>query len=101
MPRTSLAGFSISKLKSLLQSQESKRGELLKERRKVQKQLDKIDKQIAGLMGGSYSGGGGRVRNEKNLVSHLEDVLGKAPKGMSVGDIVDAVKSAGYQTKSD
>ncbi|HQY89670.1 MAG TPA: hypothetical protein PK402_13540, partial [Tepidisphaeraceae bacterium] len=67
--------------------------------------IDKVDKQIASLMGGGggggYSGGGARVRNERNLVSHLEEVLGKAPKGMSVGDIVDAVKASGYHTKSE
>lgn len=99
MPRTSLAGFSISKLKSLLQAQENKRGDLMKERRKLQKQIDKIDRQLSGLTGGGNFGGA-RVRNEKNLVTHMQEVLAKAPKGMSVADIVEGVRSNGYNSKS-
>lgn len=102
MPRPSSPGYSISKLKSLLQAQMGKRGELMKARRKLQKQIDKIDRQLTGLTGsaGGSGGGGIRVRNEKNLVTHMEEVLAKAPKGLGVAEIVEAVQANGYRSKS-
>jgi copper chaperone CopZ len=102
MARPKSIGLPIAKLKVLLRSQESKRRELLSERKKIAKQLAKIDGQIAAIDGGSGGVvGGTRPKNAKSLVAHLEDVLAKQPKGLGVGDIVDAVLAAGYKTGSD
>jgi hypothetical protein len=107
MPRPSLTDMPIAKLESILASRRLRKGELMKHRAKVLKELDKIEKQIqlidgkAGeMMSVAASNGGTRVRNEKNLVSFLEDVLSKHPKGLPVGDIANEVLSAGYKTSS-
>lgn len=109
--------FTISKLETMLEQQRSKKKELLRERSKLQTQLESLDRQISGLDGGSVSGGtsssatsssssssattsSGRPKNEKSLVAVLEDVLDKKANGMSVGDIVDAVQGAGYKSSS-
>jgi hypothetical protein len=86
----------------MLQNQESRKTELLRERRKASTQLERIDRQIAALDGaaaGTFTAGG-RIRNEKSLVEYLVEVLEKAPKGLKVGDIVTGVQEAGYKTNS-
>ena len=95
--------MTISRLESMLDQQRSKKRELLRERSKLQTQIDKLDRTIAGLDGGSVGGNitsTGRARNEKSLVATLEEVLEKNPKGLSVGDIVAAVQAAGYKSGS-
>lgn len=101
MARPALAGMTISRLESMLNQQRSKKKDLLRERNKLLTQLDKLDRQIASVDG---AGGGvsssGRARNPMSLVATLESVLEKAPKGLSVSDILDAVQSAGYKSSS-
>ena len=112
MARPAMNAFTIAKLENMLNQQRSKKKDLLRERSKLQTQLEKLDRLISGLDGGSNGGGGGggsggsaggagsRPRNEKSLVATLEEVLDKQAKGMSVGDIVAAVQSAGYKSSS-
>jgi hypothetical protein len=103
MARPSMSGLTISKLETMLDQQKSKKKDLLKERSKLQTQIDKLDRQIAMLDGGTSGGGyttSGRARNPKSLVATIEEVLDKHPKGMSVGDIVDAVVATGYKSSS-
>lgn len=104
MARPKLAGMTISRLESMLNQQRSKKKELLRERSKLQTQMDKLDRQIAGLDGGSsgsFGGGGGvRTRNEKSLVETLTEVLEKNPKGLGIADIVSGVQAAGYKSSS-
>lgn len=107
MARPSLSAFTIAKLQSMLEQQQAKKRELLRERSKLESQLERLDRQIATLDGAAvggtngHSGGvGGRPRNEKSLVTVLEEVLAKSPKGMAVGDIVEAVQAAGYKSSS-
>ena len=103
MARTAMAGLTITKLESLLNQQRSRKKELMRERARIVTQLEKVDRQIASLDGGSGSGGGGggsRARNEKSLVATLEEVLEKSPKGLGVSDILAAVQSAGYKSSS-
>lgn len=101
MARPALAGMTISRLESMLNQQRSKKKDLLKERTKLLAQLDKLDRQIASVdgAGGSVSSSG-RARNSMSLVATLESVLEKAPKGMSVSDILGAVQAAGYKSSS-
>jgi hypothetical protein len=111
LARPAMSAFTIAKLESMLEQQRSKKKDLLRERTKLAAQLEKLDRQIAGLDGGAgggggtsgNSGGGGagsRPRNEKSLVATLEEVLTGNPKGLSVGDIVEAVQNAGYKSSS-
>jgi hypothetical protein len=102
MPRPKSIGLPIAKLKVLLRSQESRRRELLSERKRIAKQLDKIDAQISAIDGGSSGGASGtRPKNTKSLVAHLEEILSKNSKGLPVGEIVAAVIAAGYKSTSD
>lgn len=103
MARPKMAGLTISRLEAMLNQQRAKKKELLRERSKLQTQLDKLDRQIAGLDGGSgggLGGGGMRARNAKSLVDTLTEVLEKNPKGLGIAEIVDGVQAAGYRSSS-
>lgn len=104
MARPALSGMTISRLESMLNQQRNRKKELMKERAKLAAQLDKLDRQIASLDGGTGGGLGalpsGRARNEMSLVETLTSVLEKNPKGMAVSDILAAVEAAGYQSSS-
>jgi hypothetical protein len=97
MPRGKKSGWSITDLERLLNERRSALKKLAKQRAKVQRKLDGIDREIAGL--GGSSGGGARVRNDLSLVATLEAVL-KGKQSMQVGDIVDAVGARGYRSSS-
>jgi hypothetical protein len=98
MPRGKKSVWSITDLQRLLNERRSALKKLAKQRTKVQRKLDGIDREIAGL-GGSGGGGGARVRNDLSLVATLETVL-KGKQSMQVGDIVDAVEARGYRSNS-
>ncbi len=100
MARPALAGMTISKLESMLNQQRTKKKDLLKERTRLQTQLEKLDRQIAAVDGAGGVSSSGRARNELSLVATLESVLEKQPKGLSVSDILAAVQTAGYQSSS-
>jgi hypothetical protein len=100
MARPALAGMTISRLENLLNQQREKKKELLKERTRVQAQLEKIDRQIASLDGAGGISSSGRARNDMSLVATMESVLEKQPKGMSVSEILEAVQGAGYKSSS-
>ena len=109
MARPASSSFTIAKLQSMLDQQHAKKKDLLRERAKLQSQLEKLDRQIATLDGGAAGGGSGgagsggsgtRPRNEKSLVAVLEEVLAKSPKGLAIGDIVGAVQGTGYKSSS-
>lgn len=100
MARPALVGMTISRLESMLNQQRTKKKDLMKERIRLQAQLDKMDRQIAALDGGGSFSSSGRARNPLSLVATLESVLEKQPKGMSVSDILDAVQAAGYKSSS-
>jgi hypothetical protein len=100
MPRGKKSVWSIIDLQRLLNERRSALKKLAKQRAKIQKKLDGIDREIAGL-GGSGGGGigGARVKNTMSLVATLEAVL-KGKQAMAVGDIVDAVGARGYRSNS-
>jgi hypothetical protein len=94
--------LSIAQLEQILRQRRSEQQRLEKKRSKVQRQLDRLDAEIAALDGGAGGRGGtGRVRNEKSLNEMIATVLGKSAKPMAVGDIEAAVRSAGYRSNSD
>ena len=99
MPRGKKLVWSISDLERLLDSRRSALQKLSKQRTKIQRKLDAIDREIHGLGGSGGGGGGTRVRNDMSLVAMLGAVL-KGKEAMQVGDIVDAVKARGYRSNS-
>ena len=106
-------GFTITQLKSMLESRQTQLDDLERERGRITKQLANVDEKIRSLGGAARTGSGrgefapggltagGRARNPKSLVGTLEDVLKAASAPMSVGDIVQAVQNAGYRSNSD
>lgn len=100
MPRPSSGtNLSLSDLQSIMETRRVELGRLRKQRSELQRKLDGLDRQIGKIEGGGRAGGGGRARNAKSLNDTLEEVL-TGGKPMSVGDIVDAVKAAGYRSSS-
>jgi hypothetical protein len=102
MPRPSLgAGLSISALENILRDRKFKLTRLMKQRRKAQRELDLIDRQIARIGGAGGLRGGGRAHNELSLPDAIEEVLRKSGKPTGVGDITEGVQSLGYRSNSD
>ena len=104
----STGGLTITQLESMLYSRRAQIENLTRQRNRVLKQLATIDDKIKKL-GGTLRGGagtpsltaGGRARNAKSLVGTMEEVLTKAGKPLSVGEIVEAVEASGYRSNSD
>lgn len=94
------ANLSLTDLQSILESRRTELNRLRKQRTKIQRDLDAIDRQINKIEGSGGGRGGSRVRNPKSLNDTLEDVLRSNGKPMKVGDIVDAVKATGYRSNS-
>jgi len=92
--------MSISQLESMLQQRRGELGKLRKQRGALQRELDKLDRRIESLGGGSARGRGGRARNEMSLTAAMTDVLQKAGKPLSVGEIMQKVQAAGYRSGS-
>ena len=100
MPRPSSGtNLSLADLQSIMETRRGELGRLRKQRSELQRKLDGLDRQIGRIEGGGRMGGGGRARNAKSLNDTLEEVLSNG-KPMSVGDIVEAVKAAGYRSSS-
>ena len=106
--------MNIVELQRILNERKRQLDKLMRRREKLQKQVDAIDAEIGKVagdgVGGGSSGGGGngrsgggagsRARNDRPLPDYIEEVMGKNGKPMRVGEIVDAVKSAGYKSNS-
>lgn len=96
------ANLSLAALQHIMESRKSELNRLRKQRTKIQRELDAVDREIGKIegSGNGRGGGGGRARNAKSLNDTLEDVLRANGKPMKVGDIVDAVKATGYRSSS-
>jgi hypothetical protein len=103
-PFTDRSGLTVAVLEQMLQKRRSELDSLTRERQRVLKQLAAVDARLRAVSGGVAGGGaltrGGRVRNPMSLVSTMEQVLAKAGKPLSVGDIVQGVLDTGYQSGS-
>jgi hypothetical protein len=96
----SKASLSIVDLERLLKERRGSLQKLSKQRSELQKKLDVVDREIAKLGGsGKARTAGGRVRNDQSLVAVMASVL-KGKKPMKVGEVLQAVLSAGYQSTS-
>ena len=101
MPRGRKAALSIVDLENLLQERRASLQKLTRQRAELQKKITVVDREIAHLGGTAAARtAGGRVRNDQSLVAVMESVL-KGKKPMKVGDILQAVLSAGYHSTSE
>jgi hypothetical protein len=104
MPRpTNHSGLTLVVLEQMLQKRRSELDSLTRERQRIVKQLAAVDSRLRAVSGGAGGAAltrGGRVRNPMSLVATLEQVLAKAGKPLSVGEIVQGVLDAGYQSSS-
>jgi hypothetical protein len=102
MPR--LLNLSMVQLERMLARQREQVAALQRDRALLQRQFDTIDAKIRSLGGnGSISRGVGRTpraRNAKTLVESITEVLGKAKKPMSVGDVLNGVLASGYRSNA-
>jgi hypothetical protein len=85
-------------LEKVLESRRRKVATLERERGRLKKRLDELDRKIVSLSGGR--GGGGRAQNPMSLVAAMTSALGSAGKPLSVGEILQKVQSAGYRSNS-
>ena len=97
-------GLSLAQLERLMQSRRTELTRLTRQRDKVQKKLDTLNDRISeisgGMVGGTRGGGGTRARNAANLPEVIHQVLSKSGAAVSVGDIMDKVRAAGYRSNS-
>jgi hypothetical protein len=101
---TNRSGLTVAVLEQMLQKRRSELDSLTKERQRIAKQLADVDARLRAISGGTSGGAAltrsGRVRNPVSLVGTMEQVLTKAGKPLSVGDIVQGVLDTGYQSGS-
>jgi hypothetical protein len=98
-----LAGTTLAQLERMLQKGKSQNSKLQRQRDRIARKLASVDAKIAAINGGPVRGrpaGGGRVRNEMSLADLIHQILTKAGKPTSVGDIMDSVVSSGYRTNA-
>jgi len=105
MPRlTNRSGLTVAALEQMLQKRRSELDSLTRERQRILKQLAAVDARLWAISGDATAGTaltrGGRVRNPMSLVATMEQVLAKAGKPLSVGDIVQGVLDTGYKSGS-
>jgi hypothetical protein len=95
--------LTIASLKQMLNIRRAELSRLQKQRAKIAKELNALDRAIARIGGtaGGRGRGGSRARNAQSLVEALTTALKDAGKPLSVGDIMAAVEAGGYQSTSD
>lgn len=99
-----LSGLSIQDLHREIRARQRRVVKLQRTRARLERRLDAVDAEIAlsggggGRRGGTGMGARTRARNKLNLVGALGEVL--KGKTMSVTDVADAVRRAGYHTTS-
>jgi len=92
--------LSIDELERMLADRKTRVTKLMKQRDKLQAKLDGLDREIVSLGGNGRGGRRTRARNDVSLVDAIETAMGKSGKPMRVGEITEAVQSAGYRSNS-
>jgi hypothetical protein len=102
MPRgRPIASLSLSDLERLLDDRRNELTKLERSRTKLRRKLDAINRKITSLGGGAGAPTGStRVRNDVSLADLINDILGAAGSPLAVGQIVEKVQAAGYQSRS-
>ena len=99
--QSQIASMSLIEIKGELTRRERSVGALARRHERLLAKIRAVEQQIAELGGGISTGsvsGRSRPRNKMKLVDALAQVL--KGKTMSVGDAMEAVQKAGYQTTS-
>jgi septal ring factor EnvC (AmiA/AmiB activator) len=91
--------LSISTLEQMLDTHRHKLNTLQKERSKLAKKLDDMDRKIVTLSGGRSSISP-RAQNAKSLVATMESALKDSGKPLPVSTIVEKVTASGYRSNS-
>lgn len=112
-----LGNMSIAQLEALISTRKSKLSSLYQRREQVKKQLAAIEAEIAAAEG-SVAGRGRpahfarakgadkrrppveKAQNAKSLKRYVEEVLATNKKGLTIGEIQEAVLKSGYITNS-
>ena len=114
-----LGNLSIAQLEALINNRKTKLSSLYEKREQLTKQLAAIDSDIAAAEGtggpprgrpASFSRTAGaasrrvapvqRAQNAKSLKTYVEEVLAANKKGLTIGEIQEAVLASGYTTNS-
>ena len=90
--------LSIVELEHILDDHRHQLHQLSRERARLQKRLEDVDRRIHELHGDGH--GAARARNQHSLMDTIEVVLGEAGKPIRVSEIARRVLAAGYQTRS-
>lgn len=96
---------SIADLERLLDEKKARLQNLVQERDRLQKELDKLDAQIQGAASVDgpltrRSGRKRRLKNEMSLKAVIKEVLAKNKKGLSLSELETAVTETGYKSGS-
>ena len=99
------AGFSVADLERILDERKGQLQDLAKRRDQAQKELDKLDAEIQGLVGVGGSVGKirrrrRRVKNAQSLRAVVLEIMGKNKKGFALADLAVKVNEAGYKSSS-
>jgi septal ring factor EnvC (AmiA/AmiB activator) len=111
------SNMSLAELEAMLKDQKKRLEELKKKQAALQKDLDGVTQEIAVLEGkGKGSGRRGRpagststgkktvrrrrAKNAKPLKGYVRDALAGSKKGLTLQEVLDSVKKAGYKSKS-
>ncbi len=101
MPKAS-TGISVAELERILDERKSQLIELAKRRDQIQKELNKLDQEIHGIIGVGPKSlrQRKRLKNAKPLRGVVLDILGKSKKGFTLADIEVKVSESGYKSAS-
>ncbi len=99
------AGFSVADLERILDERKGQLQDLAKRRDQAQKELDKLDAEIQGLVGVGGSVGKirrrrRRVKNAQSLRAVVLEIMGKNKKGFALADLAVKVNESGYKSSS-
>jgi hypothetical protein len=105
MPNESEA-LTVAELERMLNSRKMQLEDLLKKRDRIQKQLDEANAEIASLTGDRRGTGmrgrrGPRMKNEKSLREHVQELLSGNKKGLTLAELGQKVMEGGYKSASN
>ncbi len=97
--------MTVAQLEQALDKKRTKLDTLLGRREQLQKQLDRVDKQIQGLAGRVPLEGVPRRRrrpkNDRSLRAVVLDLLTRNKKGLSISELHERVEETGYKSRSN
>lgn len=95
--------MSVAQLEKLLHARKSQLDSLTKQRERLQRELDRVERKISSIEGTNgvvRRRPSRRPRNEKSLHALVNELLGKNRKGYSLADLAEKVLESGYKTNS-